>query len=381
MLKNKFFIFVIVAILFLLIFFLGKVLLPSKREYIPTFQKEENSMMESSMKPMRELKINKKQSLLKYTSDEFQAGMNILIYGHPDMLEAKEVFERLRYLGINSVAINFPFYQSDWQANEVTTSPIDTPTMRELQEIIELAHDSELSVMIRPIMDEQVFLPSNMWRGQIQPKDPAAWFESYQALILTYATLAESTNVKMFNIGTELNSLQNKYQDKWIELIENVRKVFNGDVLYSFNYDTVDNIPSIEFIKLLDHIGIDAYFPLSLPNDASTEMLEEEWKKQINQLREDLWKKSIIITEVGIIPVAGAYRTPYAWSISNNAYDPQAQVNYYEATYNVWKPRVHGIYWWDVTLGQYPNEISFSPLHSPTEEILKKHLLRGFPNN
>lgn len=383
MLKNKLIISGIVGALCLIIFFLSNEFFLLNREHNSNFQKKEKLMKEYSHKPMREindrplLKINKDKPSFKYTSDEFQAGMNILIYGQPDISEAKNVFEHLRNLGINSVAINFPFYQSAWDSSEVTTSQTDTPTIEELQEVIEIAHDANLEVMIRPIMDEQVFLASNMWRGQIKPKDPNAWFDSYTALILTYAGLAQSTNAKSLNIGTELNSMQNKYQDKWIELIENVRQVYKGDLLYSFNYDTIQEIPSIEFINLLDHVGIDAYFPLNLPDNASTEMLEEEWKRQINQLKDTLWEKSIIVTEAGIIPVAGAYRTPYAWSLPNRKYDPQAQVNYYEATYNVWKPRVDGIYWWDVTLGQDPNEISFSPLNLPTEEVIKKHFLKG----
>ncbi|MHA6252942.1 glycoside hydrolase family 113 [Oceanobacillus sp. CAU 1775] len=334
----------------------------------------ETSMMEAFL--IRDMERNEKMLRLKYTSDEFQAGMNILIYGHPDMLETKNVFEHLRSLGINSVALNFPFYQSDWQANEVFANPELTPTNAELLEIINIAHDSGLSVMIRPIMDEQVFLSKGRWRGQIKPKDPASWFDSYQALILNYATLAESTNAKALNIGTELTSMQQNYQDRWIELIENVRDIYKGELLYSFNYDTVSEIPSIEFISLLDHIGIDAYFPLNLPDDASVDMLLEEWKNQINHLEEVMSQESIIVTEVGVLPITGAYRIPYAWSIPNGKYDPEVQVNYYEATYQTWKPQSKGIYWWVVTLGQDSNITSFSPLDLPTEEVIKKYFIK-----
>ena len=173
--------------------------------------------------------------------------------------------------------------------------------------------------------------------------------------------------------------MQNQYHDRWVELIENVRHVYKGELLYSFNWDTVHEIPSIEFVKSLDYVGIDAYFPLNLSDNASTEMLEEEWERQINQFKDEFSQKNIVVTEAGIIPIKGVYRTPYVWSLPNGEFDPQAQVRYYEATYNVWKPMIQGIYWWTVTLGQDPAEISFSPLYSPTENVIKKHFLKDFP--
>lgn len=333
---------------------------------------------EHATNPFKVKKENPKKSLSKYTSDDFQAGMNILIYGHPNMLEVKDVFEHLRQLGVNSVSINFPFYQNDWEANEVTTSHIETPTISELQTVIEAAHDARLSVTLRPIMDEQVFLDAGMWRGQIKPKDPAAWFDSYEELLLTYATLAQSTNAKALNIGTELNSMQNKYAKRWIELIENIRQTYKGQLLYSFNSDVVHEISSIEFVQHLDFVGIDAYFPLNLPDDASTEMIAEQWIVELNQFKEKLPQTPIVVTEVGLLPIAGAYRTPYAWRLPEGEIDRQAQVNYYEATYKVWKPLSQGIYWWTVTLGQDPSVISFTPLYSPTESVIKRQFRTGF---
>lgn len=380
MFKSGLFIIVILAALLLLIFFSGKELFLIKKEVHMKTPKRETSVVEKTLPDFPRQKEAIKNSPSKYTSDEFQAGMNILIYGHPNIVEVKKVFDHLGNLGINSISINFPFYQANWQANEVTASPVNTPTIEELKVVIEEAHDSGLNVMIRPIMDEQAFLPSNMWRGQIKPKEPDVWFDSYEKLILSYAKLAQLTNAKSLNIGTELNSMQNQYQDRWIQLIEKVRQVYDGELLYSFNFDTVHEIHSIEFVKLLDYIGVDAYFPLNLPDNASTDMLEKEWERQIQQMENSLWQHPIIITEAGIIPIAGAYRTPYAWDLPNKRYDPQAQVNYYEATYNVWKPRVQGIYWWVVTIGQDSNEISFSPLHLPAEDVIKKHYLKGFSN-
>lgn len=366
MLKNELILPIILTATMLIILF-GKGYVLKKEGSIDTSNQETHVIKKSDF----QLKIIP----FKYSSDEFQAGMNILIYGHPDMHEVKETFEHLRRIGINSVAINFPFYQADFQANEVTTSETDTPTIAELRDIILAAHQLRLSVMIRPIMDERVFIASNSWRGEIQPTDPDAWFDSYETMILTYAKLAEATKAESLNIGTELNSMQKQYEERWLRLIENVRRVYNGDVLYSFNYDTVNDIDSIGFVQSLDYVGIDAYFPLDLPDDATSDMLVREWERHIHTMNKTLQQHRVLITEVGMIPVTGAYRTPYAWRIPHKKYDPQAQANYYEAAFEAWKQRVDGIYWWCVIPGENRKNISFSPLHLPAEEVIKKHFL------
>jgi len=317
----------------------------------------------------------------KYKSDEFQAGMNVLIYGHPEKEAAIEMFQHLRKLGINSVAIVFPIYQMGIQANEVKNNPMITPTMTEIRTLIDEAHAIGLSVMLRPILDEESFQAANMWRGQIKPTNPEAWFDSYQSLLLTYAKLAQATDVEIFNIGTEFNSLQKSYQAQWQRLIHALREAYQGELIYSFNWDTVHDIPRIEFVDLLDYVGIDAYFPLHASNGASVETLEKAWDKWIDQVKRPLKNKSVVITESGIVPVRGAYRTPYSWQFPNGKLDWDAQAHYYEATYRVWKPLIQGIYWWSVTLDENPGAVNYSPLHSQTEFVIKRHFLKNWKND
>lgn len=380
MAKSALIIIVIFAVFMLVVFILDKDGFARKMKENHQPKTLENKI--PSTKPItvvsKEMEEKKpKENLSKYTSDYFQAGMNILVYGRPDMREVVDTFEHLRQLGVNSVSINFPFYQTDFRASEVNTNSIYTPTIDELQMLIEKAHHAGFSVMIRPIMDEQVFLADGMWRGQIEPDNPEAWFNSYEELLLKYATLAQSTDVKVLNIGTELNSMQRKNPLRWKRLIENIRSVYNGQLMYSFNWDTVNEIALTEFIESLDFVGIDAYFPLDLADHATAKQLEEAWTQEINQFKAQLPETPIVVTEAGIIPVTGAYRTPYAWRLPDRKIDLEAQVHYYQATYNVWRPLSNGIYWWAVTLGQDPNEIGFSPLYSPTEKIMKKQNLKS----
>ncbi|SDJ86577.1 glycoside hydrolase family 113 [Natronincola ferrireducens] len=319
----------------------------------------------------------------KYQRGEFQAGINLLVYDQPNMSNATKLFKRLRNLGINSVAIVYPFVQSDWQADQVMIDPIITPDIEALKELILLAHAEDLSVMLRPILDEKTIMASGHWRGTIMPQNPQVWFDSYRALLLPYAELAQKTNVEIFNIGTELNSLQhNKYSDEWLRLILEIREVYQGKLIYSFNWDSFREIPLLEFVPMLDHVGIDAYFPLDAPDDAGIEDLKEAWEEWMSQIKDILNNQSVVITEVGVIPVAGAYRKPYIWSMPGGRLDWQAQANYYEATYSVWRLMSEGVYWWMVDVDEYDsNSIGFSPLGTPTEDVLKQIFLKKTPED
>lgn len=364
----------VIATFLVMIFFLRPVTIPTENQEI--IESEEMSESNEQIIESEDMYESKEMVEPKYKPDEFQAGINLLVYGHPKMSDAPNLFNHLRQLGVNSVAIVFPLFQEDWQADMVKISSKKTPTMTEINGLIVAAQAEGLSVMLRPILDEKSIMKSGHWRGTIQPKNPEAWFESYRSLMLTYAELAQTTSVEVFNIGTELNSLQNNHSAEWIQLIKDVREVYQGKLIYSFNWDRVSDIPAIEFVSLLDYVGIDAYFPLDVPDDASVGTLEEAWKKWMREVEEISNDKSIVITEAGIIPVSGAYRTPYVWSIPDGTLDQQAQANYYEATYNMWRPMIEGIYWWSVTLSEpNPNVIDFSPLGSPTESVIKQFFL------
>lgn len=299
----------------------------------------------------------------------FQAGMNLLVYGHPDRQQARTMFKRLRQLHVNHIAIAFPLFQENVQSTKVEERSTSTPTEEELQSLIEEAHAEELCVMLRPILDEQSFMATGNWRGEIKPTDVDAWFQSYRSLLMKYAKIAEKNDVALFNIGTELSSME-RYGHQWKQVIDEMRDVFHGEIIYSFNWNRIETLPSIQFVNFLDHIGLDIYFPLDVEDGADMQTLEKAWEDVIRKIKPYLENRSIVVTETGLIPLAGAYRKPFAWSRVSGKLDRDAQKNYYEATYRIWRPLVHGLYWWAVTLDQNPEVIDYSPLNSPTELLI-----------
>lgn len=349
--------FCILILLFIVINFIGA-LLHGKKE-----------ILKANEHTFKHITLENKQSELAY--DHFHKGMNILLYGKQNLSNAEYVFTKLKELGVNRVSFNFPFVQEHWQSNEIKMNPSITPPISDLEAMIDLAHSFGFQVMLRPIIDERELIKTGHWRGDIQPKNPRLWFKNYRTILLPYIHLAQKKQVELFNIGTELNSLET-YNHEWESLIDEIRAIFKGDLIYSFNWNIVQNIPNATFISKLDYVGIDAYFPLEVPDHANVKDLENAWSHWVKVVENLKIKKKIIITEVGIVPIEGAYRTPYDWIYDHQLYSPETQVNYYIATFNQWKPIIHGIYWWVIQLEEDSMDINYSPLGLPTEEIIKK---------
>jgi hypothetical protein len=57
----------------------------------------------------------------------------------------------------------------------------------------------------------------NWWHGNIQPRDPNAWFESFKTYLDIYMTIAKITQVEEFTIGAELYSMTVGIEDQWKE--------------------------------------------------------------------------------------------------------------------------------------------------------------------
>lgn len=333
----------------------------------------EGDLMWQTPKPLKqdlEMVEEAKEPISKY-----HAGMNVLVYGHPNLFEVREKFKHLKELGINSIAITFPLFQDGWQANHIYENEKETPTIEEIEAMIIIAKQLNLRVMLRPIIDEESIVRTGHWRGSIEPSDVSKWFDSYQNILLNYAKSGQRLGLDVLNIGTEFNSMENQYSKKWLKTIQEIRKVYDGELTYSFNWNAMHHIRTNKFVKKLDYVGIDAYFPLDAPDGASISELSnawQEWKQRHQDIIEDY---NILITEVGVVPVLGAHRTPYQWEFENAIEDYQGQANYYQATFNAWHKKAEGIYWWCITLDDNREELDYSPLDTITEKILRENFL------
>ncbi|AWM87938.1 calcium-binding protein [Microvirga sp. 17 mud 1-3] len=265
--------------------------------------------------------------------------------------------------GANTVTIIPNFFQTDKNSNSVGLKIVDptkawaneSDTFDVVKESILSAKEKGLKVVLKPHLETD---HPRVWRAELTPSDPKAWFESYKATMVEYAKVAQAAGAEMICVGTEMNSMIDPtkvcndgktYTEKWTEIIDAVRTVYSGKVTYAATYDTV---MKVGFWDKVDFIGVDAYIPSSTVNDPTVDQIVDAWiKPHFNPwIRDTLhggksvveyykalseqYGKQVIFTEVGYKSMDGANKDPGVFG-GSGTYDPQEQVDAYTALYKV----------------------------------------------
>jgi hypothetical protein len=206
---------------------------------------------------------------------------------------------------------------------------------------IDSAHRSGLKVMLKP----QVYVPGS-WTGGLEfqtENDWAQWEKDYEKYLMRFVKIADSCKVNMLCIGTEFGRMVVKREAFWRSLIQKVREIYKGKLVYAANWDEYERVP---FWDALDFVGIDAYFSLVNKPTPSVSELREAWKPylQLLQAFHNKVKKDIIFTEYGYMSIDGcAYQS---WAVEKQVHETnineQAQANALEGLYaTFWEQK-----WW-----------------------------------
>jgi Tol biopolymer transport system component len=271
-------------------------------------------------------------SLTDYTSD----GYNYV----------EKSIKKLLANNVNYVAINASIYQLGKNDSEIYKSEQKTASDSALRHVIQACKNAGIKVLLKINVD----CLDDTSRTLILPNDINAWFDSYNYCMAQYANIAEQERVDMFSVGTELK-LVSKDLEHWKQLIDTIRHIYSGELIYSANWDEYANIP---FWDYLDYIGIDAYFPLDKNNDATAEQIKADWTNKnwianIESFRKGK-AKDVIFTEIGYPSVEGGADSPYkyTWPIGSEV-RLDLQRNCYEGTIRAWEGKgwFKGMFWWD----------------------------------
>jgi glycosyl hydrolase family 113 len=300
-----------------------------------------------------------------------QRGVTMLLYGNYDSDasyagKVSAYLDHLKGLGVDSVSLTIPLFQSAWNSVDPHPDPARTPSVGNVRSFVQQAHQRGISILLRPLIDDQN-LYSAHWRGTIDPSpNQAAWFNTYKAVLQPYAALGPSDGLDVLDVGSELITLARKYPNWWALIIDQLKLTYHGAVTYSTNWDWAglpgSSQPYPSFTTQLDFLSIDAFYPLNAPINATIAQLNAAWQpwlSKVAQLRA-YYKKTVVFTELGVTSQVGAYRQPWVWN-PNTGLSLEAQRRYYVASCAATRPYRLGLYWW----AYYSLDAPSSPLTDP----------------
>jgi len=173
----------------------------------------------------------------------------------------------------NAIQLNVSYFVDTYRSNAIYADPVGTDSLANLGGAIDAAHARGLSVMVKPLVDSK----DGIWRGQFQPTDTAAFFDSYKTMIVAEAQVAEAHHAELFAIGCETDQLAGSaYLADWTDIIAAVRDVYGGKLTYAAEWP---DPAAVSFWSQLDYAGIDNYVPLSHKPDIPEKLRDRDYQE------------------------------------------------------------------------------------------------------
>jgi hypothetical protein len=276
-------------------------------------------------------------------------------------VKSQRVVDYVTSLGANSVTVSFAFFTPGIQASTMAARR-GTPSPRQIEILTHEAVLAGLRVTLRPILDETSLHPPEGWRGSIRPDSVPGWFENYRAFLRPYLVAAQHQQVATFVLGTEFNSMEPHPQ--WADLVASAHAVFSGDVSYDLNYD---NYGRGLYPFGMDGYGVDAYFPVKVPDTAPDAVVGAGMDAFLATVKHTA-PRGVVMSEVGIAARRGAYVKPGDFTTWGR-YDAHIQPTWYRAACEVARRhRFAGIYFWKVDFDADPAHPA--GVHQPTFDFI-----------
>jgi hypothetical protein len=271
-------------------------------------------------------------------------------------------------LGASHVALVVPIYQADEHATDLTLHTRFSPTLGLLADTIRAAKRERLEVTLLPIV-RLIRAAPGQWRGTLAPADSDRWFQSYGELLGDLAAVAAQTGVTRLVVGSELSSLDGDLE-RWRPLLERIRAIFPGHLVYSANWD---HYRQARLLDLVDEDGVVAYFNLrDSPRAPATDLaLEAAWRLRKEELLG--WHADrthpLVFTEVGYRSRAGSTAAPWD-ETAGGTVDLDEQRRAFTAFRRVWShsPSLDGAYVWNWYGWGGPSSVGYTPRGKPAAQ-------------
>ena len=273
--------------------------------------------------------------------------------------KAKSQLDKLRTLNVDWIAVTPFAFQESVHRPELKFRP---DWGKGLSQDIRQAHFRGMKVMVKPhIWSNQFWDGSNHWRGTISMESDEAWrvwFAGYTRWIVQAAAAAQAEGADAFCVGLEYLESSRAHSDRWRAVIREVRRVFDGPLLYAAHPLEVD----LPFWDDLDAIGVNAYYVMSDTRRPDIKQMKARWSKEAVALSalSAKYGKPVVFTEVGYASVDGTSMAPFRWPNGEDVEDQEEQAQCYQALFDAattW-PWFGGMFIWKYKIGVPTNNPS-----------------------
>jgi hypothetical protein len=277
---------------------------------------------------------------------ERQRGVALGMFAEDVSFSYAPLLAEIVALGATHVALVVPLYQTDGGSHDIGLDTRYSPTLEAVAETARAARRDGLEVMIFPIL--RLSAPrAGEWRGTLAPRDRDTWFRRYADVLGDLAGVAALTGARRLVVGSELSSLDDDLT-RWRPVVERVRAVYSGTLVYSANWD---HYQKARLFDLVDEEGISAYFSLRQPPaPADDATLEAGWQRVRREL--EAWRSGqnqpFIFTELGYRSRAGSTAAPWD-EVPGGVPDLEEQRRGFAAFRRVWAgaASLDGLYVWN----------------------------------
>jgi len=309
-----------------------------------------------------------------------QRGVALGLFAEDISFSYLPLLEEIVAVGATHVALVVPLYQTHAGSTTLRLHTRLSPTLSATAEAVRAARRAGLEVTVFPIVRLETPRSPDEWRGTLAPADRDAWFRSYEGLLADLAAVAATTGASRLAIGSELSSLDGDADlPRWRALLERVRALFPGALVYSANWD---HYRQARLFDLVDEIGVAGYFNLrDKDGPADLEALTGRWRAVRAEL--ETWLggrgKPFVITELGYRSRAGSSASPWD-ETSGGSVDLDEQRRAFAAFRRAWAdpgtPSVllDGVYIWNWYGFGGPASLSYTPRGKPALEEVRRLL-------
>ena len=291
---------------------------------------------------------------------------------------AIESLKKLKSLNVNAIAVN-PFTSIRDEKKREPLAFWRSPHTENDQSMIFLAHKSK-ELGLTMIMKPHIYLWKS-WPGGIEMNSEEEWekfYEDYYRWIRHYAILSEMYEIPVLCFGNELAKATLHNQDRWREIIQKLRMIYSGKLVYGANWG--EEFENISFWDELDYIGISNYYPLSKIADPDDNDLYNGAVDVMNGIEsvQKKFNKPVLFTEAGFRSSMFPWQSTFEDNKHKRDTNYSSQVRSYEAFYKAAFQRdwLSGIFWWKwpsyLDDGGDPHSDLYTPNFKPTEQVVKK---------